>query len=130
MIAEFSLACGIPQPPVSVPPKGGCRNVLFLLPPSGRQDSHRSVEAHLIEMARSIAQHAYVYVARHDQSDWEDDEFGVRHLPLDPDHLPAFGSLEAVFVLADKSLGRAVAKEHPTAEVFLLEPRQEMKEAA
>jgi hypothetical protein len=127
---DFSIACTMPQPPVPVRPRGGHRNILFLLPRPAEAESNCPVTSHMIEIARSIARHSYVYVARHDQHEWEDDEFGVRYLPLDPDHLPSFGALEAVFVLEDRSLGLAAASEHPSAEVFVLEPRHEMKQAA
>ncbi len=96
------------------------QNILFLVPDPDRMQEDSPALPRLIEMARSLADQAYVYFARSDQKDWEDDEYGVRYLPLDGERLPSFGRLERAFVMHDEKLAHAVATEHPLADVFLL----------
>lgn len=96
------------------------RNILFLIPePACSASSERELSS-LMEMARHVAGHAFVYVARFDQSEMEDDEFGVRHMPLADDCYSAFGLLTKVLVFGDRSLALAVAEGHPEAEVLLI----------
>ncbi len=94
------------------------QNILFLLPDQGAVAS--SVYASVIEMARYYARFAYVYVARADQGEMTDDEFGVRYMRLSPERLPSFGLLTKVFVFGDADLAQTVTQEHATAEVFLM----------
>jgi hypothetical protein len=99
---------------------GDRKNILFVVPHAEDVTSSLPTAAKVIEMARHFAQDAYVYVARAGQQEMEDDEFGVRHMPLDPEHLPSFGALTQAFIWGDRSLACAVAEEHPEAEVFLV----------
>ena len=96
----------------------GHQNILFLLPQETSTAS--SDYSSVIEIARYFAQHAYVYVARVGQGEMEDDEFGVRYMPLSDNCLSAFGALAKAFVFGNRSLAQAVVDEHPSAEVFLV----------
>lgn len=100
------------------PGPAGHQNILFLFPHpvNAASSEHSSV----IEIARYFAQHAYVYVARVDQGEMEDDEFGVRYMRLSEHCLQAFGMLTKAFVFGDPSLAQAVVEQHPEAEVFLV----------
>lgn len=72
-------------------------------------------------VARCMMQDGYVYYAHPGVPAVEDDEFGVRHLPLDRAALPHFGSLASVVVLDDKDLLNRAHALYPETRVHLIE---------
>ncbi len=97
------------------PAAHGIRNFLFLIP-ENVPERERSV---VIAAARRMTEHGYVYLAEGGRKDAEDcDE--VRHLPLNIEHLPAFGLTTTVVVLHREDLAQKALDTYPDAQVFLL----------
>ncbi len=91
------------------------RNFLFLIP-ENVPELERSV---VLAAARRMTEHGYVYLAEGGRKDVEDcDE--VRHLPLNAQHLPAFGLTTTVVVLNREELAKQALETYPDAQVFLL----------
>lgn len=63
----------------------------------------------------------YVYLARPGQEGAEDDDFGVRHLPLNAGGLPFFGRLTATVVLDDAELLRRSRQQYPKTPAYHLQ---------
>ena len=74
-----------------------------------------------ITVARCMMKDGYVYYAHLGQAAVEDDEFGVRHLPLDRNALPHFGDLNAVLILNDHDLLERARQQYPDARVHFIE---------
>lgn len=90
-----------------------------LLPVRKEQLAHLALEL-------GEGEDAYVYVALRGQRVAEDNEAGVRFLPLSSDHLPCFGNVESVVVFNDKAMASAAASAYPMAAIFHLEPTVEL----
>ncbi|GEP45610.1 hypothetical protein [Brevifollis gellanilyticus] len=113
---------------LDVPCDAELHNILFLLP--AEPTIAPGVYASVMELARYFAKFAYVYVARTDQDEMRDDEFGVRFMKLGTSGLPSFGLLTRAFVFGDRALAELVACEHPEAEVYVMHPRLSVEELA
>jgi hypothetical protein len=114
------LCHAIASAPSDLP--AGPRNILVLSP--GKEGEHgiaASDEESLASVTQWLTQYGYVYVAREGQKAVEDDAFGVRHLPLRHEALPAFGSLELVVVYDHLVLLQAAQEQYPDTLVVFVE---------
>ena len=98
------------------------RNILFLVPeecgPScGPECAHKKFEA----VARCMMSEGYVYMAQAGQISVEDDEAGVRHLPLKGEELPHFGTLDMIVVFDDSTLWSKIRSRYPEAQTYLFQ---------
>jgi hypothetical protein len=73
------------------------------------------------EVARCMTEDGYVYLARAGGKAAEDDDSGVRHLPLDARGLPNFGRLTAAVILDDAELLQRARQQYPEALVYHFE---------
>ena len=95
------------------------RNFLIIVP---EQDGGAiAFDERVKALARRLNKDGYVYVARSSQAEMEDDQFGVRYLPL-RQALPSFGIMTAVLVIRDPAWARNAASTYPDADIFLLNP--------
>jgi len=108
--------------PVSTTPR--VTNRLLLLPNTVDGSPNLAKKDELVALMRQVggSSDSYIYVALSGLREVEDDETGVRLLPLTPEYLPRFDSLESVWVLNDKDMAAVAASEYPAAAVYNLEP--------
>lgn len=120
MNRDIQLSRTLPPP---VPPEDGrplYRNFLIVVP--GRCEACKTphiLDAPVRALAHHLNQDGFAYVASAAQKEVEDDDFGVRYLPLGQ-QLPSFGSMAVVIVLEDHTWAARAAATYREAEVFLL----------
>lgn len=97
------------------------RNYLFIVPkPSAKAAASHLSDERVTALARHLNNDGFAYVARAKQKEMEDDQSGVRYLPLG-EHLPAFGIMTAVIVVCDPVWAIRAAAMYPEADIFMLE---------
>lgn len=75
----------------------------------------------VIETARGLTAHGYVYIASPAEGTMEDRE-NIRFLPLNLENLPCFGAVTAVCVVKDETIAIAAREAYPGTEVIVIDP--------
>jgi hypothetical protein len=99
------------RPARQAPPEDPRRyqNFLIIAPETSSQ-------AFAVSLARHLMGAGYAYVARPEQKQMEDDDFGVRYLPL-KERLPDFGLMTAVISIEGAGWLAAAALSYPEARL-------------
>ena len=117
MNAEPTLSLAIAPSDAPASP----RHLLVLAP--GKDSAHGLApdDENLASVARWLTQYGYVYVAQDGQKAMEDDEFGVRHMPLRAEALPTFGNLALAVVFDSLALVQEAQQRYPGTLVVFVE---------
>lgn len=100
--------------------KSSYQNFLIIAAaPAGAAAETAPPEEKVTALAQQLNKDGYAYVARTSQKEMEDDESGVRYLPLRND-LPSFGVMTAVIVIGDPAWAALAAATYPEADIFLM----------
>jgi hypothetical protein len=95
------------------------RNFLIIAPEPADTQKAATPDARVTALAHHLNHDGYAYVARSNQKEMQDDEAGVRYLPLH-EKLPEFGVMTAVIAIGDPAWAARAAAAYPAADIFLL----------
>ena len=98
-----------------------CRNFLIIAPePVNCYDDSDQPDGRVTALAHRLIGDGFVYVARSNQREMEDDPAGVRFLPL-REKLPQFGTMTAVIAINEPLWAAFASDAYPEADIFLME---------
>ena len=98
-----------------------CRNFLIIAPePVNCVDDSDQPDGRVSALAHRLIGDGFVYVARSNQREVEDDSSGVRFLPL-REKLPEFGTMTAVIAINEPLWAAFAADAYPEADIFVME---------
>lgn len=127
MTMAFQLAAARPAPSLD---QGGTalRNYLIVAPElTGQTNAIHTRDGVVTALARQFNHDGFAYVASLQQKEMEDDQDGVRYLPL-RSNLPSFGLMTAVIVIGDPAWVACAADAYPDADIFLLKLPQDRRQ--
>jgi len=120
MNAEPALSLPV-APCDEAPTPAAPRHLLVLSPGVDTAHGFAPDEESLHSVARWLTQFGYVYVAKDGQKAMEDDQWGVRRMPLNREALPAFGNLALAVVFDSFALLQEAQQKYPGTLVTFVE---------